>query len=204
MKYRYFKTGRSSYATFSHLLDFFDANDLITEVTIPDDAQTRPARDYIQWISDKIILGDRIKLKDLPEWWDIKQCEYMLRQNDKAFQYVKVQTPELCKLAVQENGYALQFVKVQTYELCEIAVQLKGCALQYVKDRFKTYDLCKLAVQQDGYAIHDVKNQTRELCIIAVQKNGFAIEAVRNHTRELCRLALQQDTRAMHYINFKF
>ncbi len=71
-------------------------------------------------------------------------------QNSNVFQYVKIQTNELCLIAVSKNGYLLQFVKNQTDEICLASVKQYGESLFFVEnqtDMFRCGNTIRLCIK---------------------------------------------------------
>jgi hypothetical protein len=182
------QSGGLYYTTFEHLISFHFRDSHIREVTIPNDAQTYESFD--KWRSNKIILGPKLQLKDLPEWSDYVQCRHAVRQNGYALEFVKddEMSQELCQLAVRQNGFALKFVKddEMSQELCQLAVRQNGFALKFVKDDFMTRQLCYMAIQQNGFALKFVKDDfmTRQLCYMAIQQNECALRVVKDEFKD--------------------
>ena len=167
----------------------------VRSVTIPDDALI-----YIEkfkYKTDKMILGERVKIGDLDVWEDDRYCKRAVI-NGLALKYVINQTPKICFEAVKQNGLALQYVKKQTDDVCFEAVKQNGLALQYV--RKQTPYICLQAVKQNGLALQYVNEQTLDICLEAVKQNGLALQYVNEQTHEICEQAFKQNYRVYQYI----
>jgi hypothetical protein len=70
------------------------------------------------------------------------------------FEYVKVQTPEICTACVKENPYVLKYIDTQTPELCEMAIISDPRTIGLIKNL--TYEICKMAVNQSKWAIFHI------------------------------------------------
>ena len=136
----------------------------------------------ISILNPKIItyMVDRLTYKDI---------NYLLTIDGNLIEYVKEQTPELCKLAVEQNWKTLQYVKEQTEELCLAAVKQNGRVLEFVKNQ--TPEICLEAVKQNGLALHYVKEQTPELCLAAVKQDGWALRFVKKQTEDIRLVAIK-------------
>jgi hypothetical protein len=169
----------------------------IRKAILPDDATVYIEKDAFK--CDRLILEERILLKNCPLWTNPDFCKLSVQQNGLALQYVVNQTDELCQLAVQQTGDALQYVLNQTDELCKLAIQNDRCyAIQWVKNQ--TLELCTLAVQQNAFALRFANIQTDELCRFAVEQDWTLLEFVKHQTDELCKLAIEQNGCALQYV----
>ena len=77
-------------------------------VTIPDDAKVWIEKDKFK--TDRLILGDRVKIGDLTVWNDSSYCLEACKFDGLVLQYIKNQTPEMCLISVRQNFSALQYV----------------------------------------------------------------------------------------------
>lgn len=149
---------------------------------------------------NKFIITDIMNMTDfinLPEMIQ-PACQYY----DRALEFIRPQTEEICKLAVRYGGERLKLVKNQTDEICRIAVENDGNSLKHVKRQ--TEEICRIAVKHDGEALKYVRKQNEELCKVAVQQSGYALKYVKIQTDEICKIAVQYgDDNTLKYVKIQ-
>lgn len=136
-------SGRGLYVSWKPWL-FFIHGDLITPVTIPDDADIIVMNDMLR--VNKLVLGNPIPISEAKLNWP-----EAVRENGHALKYVKHQTEEMCLTAVAKHGLALKYVNKQKPSICLAAVTQNGMALAYA--RVQTPAICIAAVKQNKAAL---------------------------------------------------
>lgn len=153
--------------------------DKLAFVSIPDDAKIVNYKNGSK--TDKVVINKIINIEDWEMWDDEVFCLIALACDRNSLQYIRNQTPELCKLCVETDGSLLRYIRNQTPELCLIAVRRKG-----------------------EFNFSYVKNQTPEICLEAVKAYGLALKYVKEQTLEICREAMKWDRSCIEYVNEKF
>ncbi len=196
----------------------------VREVTIPQDALVCVEDDGFK--ANKIILSQRIPLKDLNIWNDPIMSLLAVRLNPSTLEYVHDQTYDLCLQCVLTNSFTLQYIKNQTQdicletlkfdglaikyirkqnlELCKQAVKTNGLALKYVQDEYKTLEICRLAIESNAYSLQYVKQeyQTPKMCKRAVKLKPFAFIFIKPElqTLKLCEQAVRANGCLLKYV----
>jgi hypothetical protein len=166
--------------------------------------------DYDNLKDKKIIIGRKFEFSDLPEWSYEKQCKHAIQQQADLIQYVKEQTPELCKQAVRINGHAIKFVKpkYQTPDVCELAIRQDTFPFRYISKEKQTSKLCKIVIARQITTLMFINPclHTKELYEFAVKHDGCALAFMKPElqTYELCKLAIRQNRNALQYVNPEF
>ena len=125
-------------------------------------------------------------------------CRLAIQQDSVCIAYVKEQTPELCLEAVKDDGYNLKYVKEQTPEICLSAVKQEPLSLRFVNEQ--SPDVCIAAIKQNVEAFKYVKEQTPEICLELVRKDGWSLKHIKDQTREICLEAIKQDPLSIMHV----
>jgi hypothetical protein len=169
-------TKRISICTLKYvMLHMCDKHMYICNVDVPKDATIEIVGK--QTYASKIILRECYTIENHPLWDDLNTCMEIAKTCLCGLKYIKVQTPEICKLLIMRSPMEIRYVKDQTNVLCIRAVSKRGISVQYI--RIKTYEICLAAVKQDGLALEYIEDQTPEICLHAVKQNGDALRYVK-------------------------
>jgi hypothetical protein len=175
-------------------------------VTIPDDGRIYITSDN-KFKTDKLILSERINIKDLELWDSDLFCQKSTEQNVNCIRCVKKQTNEMCLKVVKKDGKLLKYVKNKTAEICLEAVTQNGEAFRFITDKIKKQfieefgkdetdrlmsHIYMAAVSSYGSALSYIpaKSQTREICLAAVMQYSYSLEYVKKQTNEICLAAI--------------
>jgi hypothetical protein len=170
-------------------------------VIVPDDAKIIIEQNY--FLTDKIILKNRLSIKNLDMWDDYEFCKKLVKTDPCNIRYVKNKSHEICKLAVESNAYAIDYLnqKCQTDEICMLAI--KTYLNSFVNIRNKTLELCNYVLVRDGLLLRYIKNQTEEMCELAIKNNPSAFEFVKNKTPKLCNMAISKDGNLIRFVKIQ-
>jgi ribosomal protein L24E len=172
------------FGTIDEIFNHFTERYNICEIEIPDDAEcyVQPNKfyDLHKFHSNKIIVKNIKKLKDLDKWNDDFFCLKAVKQNGMILRFVKTKTKEICLEAIRQNPTSLKFVEEyrQTQEICLEAITKNGLVLRFIKEQNKLY--CLEAVKQDWNSLRYVKNQTNDLCMVAAKQDILSLNLIRD------------------------
>jgi hypothetical protein len=121
--------------------------------------------------------------------------EYAIRSDPSNLQFVSNQSEEFCIQAIKApKKYftgVLQYIKNQTPAICKAAVERSGYELEFVKEEFLSNDLCHIAIRKNARAIALIKNPTDEMMATAIKKYPYVIKKIKNPSVSICILALE-------------
>lgn len=165
-------------------------------VTIPDDAKIYV--DYQNYVIDKFVLGDPIKLFD-----DEKICLDLLEKDGMILKHIDSQTKLMCCIAINQNPKAMKFVLDKTDDICNFAISKNGLNIRYVEH--PTHEMCVNAVKQNPDALAHIDEDERDEAIYmtAIEKKGSTIRYMKRQNIKMATIALKNDGMALKYIKKK-
>lgn len=149
------------------------------KVTLPLDCNVCiESRDKFK--ADKIILGDRIKIKDMDIWKDEEYCIRAINQNESAFRYIREPSVSLQILFVKNKGSNIRYIKDPNEDVQIEALKQNPCLITHIEQPCRLAQL--IAVSYNGFLIKHIKNTeiTEEVQLEAVKQNGKCIEYIRD------------------------
>lgn len=211
-------------------LKFFDINNLlfgmrflcdykfIRKVEIPDDAIVFISEK--EYLSNKIILKDKILIEDLEMWNNIDFCikameiDYKLLKfmknhlnivdmktflnNPNIIEYIKEPSNEMCLLAIKHSPFLIKYIKNPNLEMCIMAMKKSVYSLKYI-DNIDPLILMEL-VKINPQAIEHIVCQTKEMCIEAIKKSPSVIKYINLLDNDLFELAFDLTPNALSNI----
>jgi hypothetical protein len=191
----------------------YKAKHYIKYVSVPEDAVIFIERDHFR--VEKLVVIDKVKLRDIPLWEDKDFCINALYSDTAALKYIKDPSYEMYMIALNGDGLLLRYLKCHPDidKLALIAVKQNGLAFQYVENQ--TDEICLAAVKQNGLALRYVKTKTNAICTDAIRQTGLALEYVQNHelqngtgltaseTNEIIDIAIQKHRDALKFVKIQ-
>jgi hypothetical protein len=157
----------------------------------------------IQYVNDKIIECNTDLYKKL--------CMIAVTKNGRTLQYVKNQTPDICKTAVNQIWDAIEFIEDKTSEsfinLCLETITKNGQALIYLKNhQIKNFsDICLEAIKRKPSIMLYVKQMELEdfdnICYKAIMNDGTNLKYISDPPHELCLSAVRKNGMNLQFIN---
>jgi hypothetical protein len=148
------------------------------KVILPPDCKIQMLNNKFK--ADKIILGDRIKIKDMDIWKDEEYCIRAINQNESAFRYIREPSVSLQILFVKNKGSNIRYIKDPNEDIQIEALKQNPCLITHIEQPCRLAQL--IAVSYNGFLIKHIKNTeiTEEVQLEAVKQNGKCIEYIRD------------------------
>ena len=83
---------------------------------------------------------------------------YYIKKFGILIQFLKNQTPELCKIALSRNYNCFKYIKYTTPDILEHAIR-SGVDISNISSEYYTYELCKVAAQYNYEILNRIKDE---------------------------------------------
>ena len=196
----------------------------IRRIGIIDDSQV--FIDNKEYVTDKVMLGEKILIEDLKEWDDKEFCEKALKSDFKNVKYIrnielmsgskflefvkkdpyciehiKNQTEEMQLLAVNHSGYLLRHCANPSLNVIMIGIKKAPYSIKYLTiDENMLYDL----VKNDPSLIEHTNELPEGIYCEVLKKNGMLLKHINKQTQLLCDIAFENNIESFRFVKKQF
>ena len=190
-------------------------------VVLPPDCKVYIEEDKFK--ADKIILGERVKIKDFEIWKDEDFCiRFLKNKGYTGIEYIRNPNEKVQLYAMEINAYAICYIKNPSEDIQLMSIQKYGAdAFKYIQNPSVKIQLA--AVKRDKFSIYHITDPCKEVLleyekqkekdvikfnefskesvkIAAVRQNGLMIQRVSNPSKNMILQAVRQNGCAIYYI----
>ena len=146
--------------------------------------------------ADKIILDERVEIKDMGVWEDEAYCSKVVGIYEPALLYIKNKCKKFQLESVSKFRTAIRYIDNPDEEIQLAAVKSDGKAIKYIYKNNKNNineNIKIAAVEQNGRAIKYIENPDKNIQLAAVKQNGFSIKYINLPSKEIELAAIRQN-----------
>ena len=177
-------------------------------VTLPSDCRVYVERGKIK--ADKIILDDRVEIKDLPHWLDEDFCLKALERNyEYSYNHVKNFSEKIQLYMINNEIYNIDIYEILMKKVCISEkvqldiVKINGKFIKKLIDKKidVSEDVQLAAIKQKYKVIKYIKNPSEFVKLVAIKQNYKAIKYIKNPSEDMQLAAIEQTYKAIIFIN---